>query len=106
MADSAMFRFEPGTPKYRQVAEDLRRRIRIGDLAVGDSLGDIFDMAKHYGCSWGTVRMGQRLLVDEGLLSEIRPGLPTRVIAMPSVPQPDVALVRLRKLRRDLDELI
>lgn len=103
---SSKFEFQPGEPKKQQVAEDLRRRIGTGDLRVGDSLGDIFRMAEHYGCSWGTVRAAQRLLVTEGLLSEIRSGLPTRVIAVPSSPGRDPVLDSLHKLRRDLDQII
>jgi DNA-binding FadR family transcriptional regulator len=99
------FRFEPGRPKYQQVADDLRQRIRTGDLPVGSSLGDIFKAGEYYGCSWGTVREAQRQLVAEGLLSEIRPGVPTRVIALPAA-APDDVLVKLRKLRRELDEII
>jgi DNA-binding FadR family transcriptional regulator len=100
------FQFRPGKAKYQQVADDLRRRIRVGDLREGDSLGDIFKMAAYYGCSWGTVRQAQRLLVAEGLLSEIRAGVPTRVIALPADPEPDPVLIQLRKLRRELDEII
>jgi DNA-binding FadR family transcriptional regulator len=106
MGSSRRFSFEAGRPKYQQVADDLRRRIRTGELTVGSSLGDIMMMAEYYGCSWGTVREAQRRLVAEGLLSEIRPGLPTRVIAVPEDPEPDRNLARLRKLRRDLDEII
>jgi DNA-binding transcriptional regulator YhcF (GntR family) len=106
VSDNTKFAFEAGRPKYQQVADDLRRRIREGELPIGVSLGDIFLMGEHYGCSWGTVREAQRRLVAEGLLSEIRPGLPTRVIAVPSEPVPDPLLTRLYKLRLDLDEII
>jgi DNA-binding transcriptional regulator YhcF (GntR family) len=101
-----LFEFVPGRPKYRQVADDIRRRIRDGELQVGDSLGDLGKLEKHYGCSWGTVQAGERLLVDEGLLSQIRAGIPTRVVAVPSQLEPSVTLVRLRKLREELDEII
>jgi DNA-binding GntR family transcriptional regulator len=88
-----------------------RRRIHIddlhvGDLHVGDSLAGLDQMAERYGCSWGTVREAQQLLVDEGLLSKIRAGVPTRVIAVPAQPEPDPALSKLRKVRRELDEII
>lgn len=103
---TSQFAFEAGKSKYQQVADDLRRRIRDGDLPVGASLGDIFRMGEYYGCSWGTVREAQRLLVTEGLLSEIRPGLPTRVLATPLEQEPNQLLTRLLKLRRELDEII
>ena len=47
----------------------------------------------------------ERVLVAEGLLSEIRAGMPTRVISVP--PQSENALLTLlRKVRRDLDKII
>ena len=100
------FRFEPGKAKYAQVADDLRRRIRSGDLPTGCSLGDIFKMAESYGCSMGTVRHAQSILVAEGLLSEIRHGVATRVLATPSAPQVEPLLERLRRMRKDIDEII
>jgi DNA-binding transcriptional MocR family regulator len=60
------FKFEAGGTKKQQVTEDLRRRIRTGDLPLGESIGDLFKLAEYYGCSWGTVRDAQRPLVEEG----------------------------------------
>lgn len=105
------FAFTPGETKKKQVAGDLRRRIADGEFKVGDSLGDVFKLAAYYGCAFGTVSEAEHLLVAEGLLSPIRPGVPTRVIA---VPEPSSAapvgrlelLARLRKLQRDVDSLI
>jgi len=102
-----MFEFAPGRSKKQQVADDLRRRIRASELQIGDSLGDIFRMAEHYSCSFCTVRAAQQILVDEGLLSEIRPGVPTRVIAVPAAQnEGSQILLKLVKLRNELDELI
>jgi DNA-binding GntR family transcriptional regulator len=100
------FQFEGDEPMYRQVAHDLRRRIVKGDFAIGASVGDINALAKYYGCSFGTVSRAEHLLVDEGLLSEIRAGVPTRVIAKPAARATGEAVGKLRKLRRELDDII
>jgi DNA-binding GntR family transcriptional regulator len=97
------FKFKAGKSKKAQVADDMRDRIGA-DWAVGASVGDVMKLADYYGCSFGTVREAEQLLVEEGLLSEIKPGHPTRVIALPDkTPSP---LARLRQLRRDLDAVI
>jgi len=100
------FEFTGSRPKYLQVADDYRMRIRTGDLKVGDSLGDLFKAAHYYSCSWGTVRAAQRMLVAEGLLSPIRAGMPTRVIAIPPSDTANDLLVKLHALRRAVDDLI
>jgi DNA-binding GntR family transcriptional regulator len=98
------FTFRPGEPMKKQVADDLRRRIAEGEFGVGDSMGDIYLMAEHYGSSVGVVRAAQVVLGVEGVLSEIRWGKPTRVIALPQEDSSDVtALIdRLRILNRDM----
>ncbi|MDQ1745670.1 MAG: hypothetical protein QOE23_4009 [Pseudonocardiales bacterium] len=100
------FKFEAGGTKKQQVAKDLRRRIRTGDLPLGESIGDLFKLAEYYGCSWGTVRDAQRPLVEEGLLSEVKAGVPTRVIAVPAGDATPDVLPKLRELRREIDAII
>ena len=106
MGTTEGFQFDGKAAKYLQVAADMRRRIARGDLPLGESVRDLYVLAEYYGCSWGTVRAAEGVLVDEGLLSEIRPGMPTRVIGKPAETEPDPTLVKLRKFRRELDELI
>jgi DNA-binding GntR family transcriptional regulator len=98
--------FAAGRSKRDQVSDDLRKRIASGDLAVGDSLGDVFTMGTDYEVSHGTVRNAQRVLVAEGLLSEIKIGVPTRVIAKPVRSSADGALEALRRLHHELEAVI
>jgi DNA-binding GntR family transcriptional regulator len=97
------FGFKVGKSKKSQVAEDMRNRIGT-DWPIGASVGDVMKLADYYGCSFGTVREAEQLLVEEGLLSEIKAGHPTRVIALPD--KTPSALAKLRQMRRDLDEVI
>jgi GntR family transcriptional regulator len=99
-------KFVPGKPKYVQVADEMRREIREGELKVGDSVGDLFKLQDKYGCSWGTVRAAEQLLVTEGILSEIRTGMPTAVIAIPGELPFDRLIKRLRDNHQDLAEII
>jgi GntR family transcriptional regulator len=99
-------RFEPGRPKYIQVADEMRREIRDGELKVGDSVGDLFKLQDKYGCSWGTVRAAEQVLVNEGILSEIRAGMPTVVIAIPGKLPLGRLIKRLRENQQDLSEII
>jgi DNA-binding transcriptional regulator YhcF (GntR family) len=96
-------------PKFQQVAAEMRRRIRAGEWQVGNSVGDVNTLAAEFGCSFGTVGSAERELVKEGLLSEIRPGLKTRVIAVPA-DEPksadDATLAKLKKIQRDLAAVI
>jgi DNA-binding transcriptional MocR family regulator len=95
-----------GMPKYRQLAEEFKRKIRA-EHAVGDSMGNVMTLAAIYGCSTGTVLRANRWLAAEGWLSPIRSGVPTRIIAIPPEgPEPSRELQALRKARAYLDQLI
>lgn len=75
--------------KTEQVANAMRRRIADGHWGVGQSVGDLgkLELASEelFGvkASFGTIRAAEQILVDEGILSTIKPGMPTRVIAIP-----------------------
>jgi GntR family transcriptional regulator len=69
-----------GLPLYRQIEEDLRARIRSGDLRPGAQLATEQDLMEDYGVSRATVRQALAPLVGQGLL-EIRRGLGTYVAA-------------------------
>ena len=88
--------------KKEQVARAMRRLIADGHWHIGESVGDLFKLEQEserlFGvrASFGTIRAAEQVLVDEGLLSPVQPGVPTRVIAVPaSVPeQPLLAALR------------
>ena len=70
-------------PMYRQIAEDLRHKIKVGELAPGDQVMSEAELMEEYGrdgkLSRNTVRDAIRLLVGRGLV-ETRPGQGTFVV--------------------------
>lgn len=71
-------------PMYRQIAEDLRRRIESGELPPGTQLMSEVELREEYGqdgreVSRNTVRDAVKLLVARGLV-ETRPGQGTFVL--------------------------
>jgi GntR family transcriptional regulator len=67
-----------GVPLYRRIEEDLRARIRSGELQPGAQLETELDLMGRYGVSRATVRQALAPLIAQGLL-EIRRGLGTYV---------------------------
>lgn len=55
-------------PRYRQVAEELTRRIGTGRYPVGGYLPTEMELCEHYGISRHTVREALRRLRDAGLI--------------------------------------
>src|SRR5215475_11128285 len=53
---------------YLQIADDLRRAIRQGELAPGGQLPSTNELTEKYGVAAMTVRNALRVLRDEGLL--------------------------------------
>ncbi|MGQ0777013.1 MAG: GntR family transcriptional regulator [Pseudonocardiales bacterium] len=60
-------RFDP-RPRYHQLADLLRRKIRIGELPPGSQLPTETDLASTYRSSRGTVRLALGVLRNEGLI--------------------------------------
>jgi GntR family transcriptional regulator len=60
-------RFDP-RPRYHQLADILRRMIRIGELPPGSQLPTETDLAATYRASRGTVRLALGVLRNEGLI--------------------------------------
>ncbi|GAA2760000.1 GntR family transcriptional regulator [Actinopolymorpha rutila] len=58
---------DPQQP-YQQVAASLRAAITSGDIAVGDQLLSVRELAKEYGVSGGTIQQALRVLREEGLI--------------------------------------
>jgi molybdate-binding protein/DNA-binding transcriptional regulator YhcF (GntR family) len=63
---------------YLEIAESIRHRIAAGELASGDRLPPVREMAARWGCTPGTVGRAYALLAQEGLLEGQR-GRGTRV---------------------------
>jgi len=70
----------PGTPKYRQVFEDLHSAIADGTLRRGDRLPSEAELGKRYDTSRITVAKAIHELQLQGLVSR-RPGSGTHVLA-------------------------
>jgi DNA-binding GntR family transcriptional regulator len=51
---------------YQQVAEDITRRIRIGEITI--KLPSERALAEEYGCAYATVRHAMDLLREQGLI--------------------------------------
>ncbi|HEY9408950.1 MAG TPA: GntR family transcriptional regulator [Jiangellaceae bacterium] len=68
----------PGAPKYLRLADDLRRRIRTGEYAVGTRLPTEAVMVEQFRVSPPTVRQALAVLRAEGLV-ETRHGIGTFV---------------------------
>lgn len=54
------------TPLYRMIVEDIRAEIRSGELAPGDKLPSIVQLAEQYQCSQTVVKTALALLRELG----------------------------------------
>jgi hypothetical protein len=76
--------------KTTHVANAMRQLIADGHWVIGQSVGDLGKLEASseelFGirASFGTIRAAEQILVDEGILSPIKAGMPTRVAAVPS----------------------
>jgi DNA-binding GntR family transcriptional regulator len=66
-------------PMYRQIAEDLRRQIVVGELAPRQQLRTELELREKYNASRNTVRDAIKWLITRGLV-ETRPGQGTFVV--------------------------
>jgi len=66
-------------PMYRQIAEDLQRRIESGELERGAQIPTEIDLREQYEASRNTIRDAIKWLVTRGLV-ETRPGQGTFVV--------------------------
>jgi len=66
-------------PKYRVIADDLRRKIDDGELAPGAQLPTEIELMEQHSASRNTVRDAIKLLTNLGLV-ETRPGQGTFVV--------------------------
>ncbi|NJP31529.1 winged helix-turn-helix domain-containing protein [Micromonospora thermarum] len=58
----------PVTPYYERIANEIRDRIRSGDLKAGDKLPSISELCAHYGVSTQVIRSAMLILRAEGLV--------------------------------------
>lgn len=72
-----------GQPAYQQVADDLRRLITSGDLAVGDAIPSTVQLCQRYRVSVTVVRAAINQLRTEGVLRG-QPGKAVYVVATPA----------------------
>ena len=73
---------EPDSPRYIQIADQLRRRIQKGQYAVGDRLPAEGQLAEQFGVNRHTLRQAVALLRQEGTL-RVERGKGTFVAAAP-----------------------
>src|SRR5437870_12991986 len=89
--------FHSRVPRYHRIAEALRERIRVGELASGARPDNQRQLAKSFGVTLMTLRQALELLEREHLITR-RHGLGT-FVAAPSV---DYDILQLRRFAGDL----
>lgn len=67
---------------YEQIAESIRVRIALGQLAPGEQLPTVRELAQQWGCTTSTVSRAYALLAEEGLTTG-QPGSGTHVAENP-----------------------
>lgn len=104
-------------PPYQQVAEELRQRIRCGDLQPGDRIPSARSLQRLYKIANGTAQSVVRTLRDEGLVhstqgrgSFVADPLPPPAAQHPTSADTDAEPARMptaeyTELSRRLDEL-
>ncbi|MDO0934252.1 winged helix-turn-helix domain-containing protein [Streptomyces sp. DG2A-72] len=70
-----------------EIADDLRERIRVGELKAGERLPTQGELAEQFGVERGTVRQAMRALQKDGLLTNVGKGSPPNVAEVPVEPQ-------------------
>ncbi|MBT9494883.1 MAG: GntR family transcriptional regulator [Paucibacter sp.] len=101
-SDSHFFQINTGStePIYRQLVEQLRRRVASGQLVAGQEIPSVREVAQALAVHPMTISKAYSLLEAEGLL-ERRRGLAMRVAAQHKRAQP--AADRLDLLRPTLE---
>lgn len=73
---------QPTTHLYEQIAESIRVRIALGELAPGEQLPTVRALAQQWGCTTSTVSRAYAMLAEEGLTTG-QPGSGTHVAESP-----------------------
>ncbi|MFC7309413.1 GntR family transcriptional regulator [Streptomyces monticola] len=66
-------------PSHKDIADELRKRIRAGVVPAGSRMPTQAKLAKEFGVERGAVRQALRTLADEGLLVNVTKGSPPKV---------------------------
>jgi DNA-binding GntR family transcriptional regulator len=92
-------------PAYRQIADDLRRRIHQREYPVGAKLPSHAALMREYGVSVTVVRMALDELGSEGLIRS-QQGRGTFVHAAPATAEPErsAAFLALQKQLKAMEE--
>jgi DNA-binding GntR family transcriptional regulator len=62
---------EGPVPPYRQIADDIRRKIQDGTIPPGRRIPSIVEMEEEYGVARDTLRKATRVLKEEGLVETV-----------------------------------
>jgi DNA-binding GntR family transcriptional regulator len=91
------------TPRYQEIANDLRKRLASGEFPIGSALPGISALMDEYNVlGLNTVRQAEAILQEEGLIEPAQ-GRGTFVVALP---QPAGDLEAARKELDDLKEVL
>nr|WP_295076989.1 GntR family transcriptional regulator [uncultured Roseateles sp.] len=95
-SDAFFFRINTGStePIYRQLMEQLRRRVASGSLSAGQEIPSVRELAQVLAVHPMTISKAYSLLEAEGLL-ERRRGLAMRIAAQHSKAQPTASRIDL-----------
>ncbi|MCX4704397.1 GntR family transcriptional regulator [Streptomyces sp. NBC_01373] len=63
---------EGPVPPYRQIADDLRRKIEDGTIPPGRRIPSTVEMEQEYEVARDTLRKATKVLKDEGLVESVR----------------------------------
>lgn len=62
---------EGPVPPYRQIADDLRRKIEDGTIPPGRRIPSMVEMEQEYGVARDTLRKATQVLKGEGLVETV-----------------------------------
>ncbi|WP_206326007.1 MULTISPECIES: GntR family transcriptional regulator [unclassified Streptomyces] len=62
---------EGPVPPYRQIADDIRRKIEDGTIPPGRRIPSIVEMEQEYDVARDTLRKATKLLKEEGLVETV-----------------------------------
>ena len=99
MSEPTAFNINPGSPEpiYRQLMEQLRRRVASGQLAAGDEIPSVRELALALAVNPMTISKAFSLLEAEGLL-ERRRGLSMVIAAQHRKHVENASIRRLRDI--------